>query len=140
MYSILVADMCTDDFTIEENKDGYKTVDSVLLRITKQQNDCTCHVSLQNNATNYTIFMSKYGGLSHSAPVKTNCGLAVDVDYVDTSITTRSIQPIACTSGASTRSFEMDDRELKFKSRIIDGVFTRGYCMQISRGKQFVFL
>ncbi|CAC5366885.1 unnamed protein product [Mytilus coruscus] len=127
--------MCTDDSAIEDNNDGTKHVDSVLLRITKQQNNCICHVSLQNNATDYTIYMSKYDGQSNAAPEQQNCGLAVDVDYVDTSDTTRSLQSIQCTSGTSIRSIALGANELKLKSRIIAGDFTRGYCMQIYRNE-----
>ncbi|CAC5366883.1 unnamed protein product [Mytilus coruscus] len=131
----IVADMCTDDFAIEENLNGSKTVDSVLLRIIKQQSNCICHVSLQNNAMNYTIFMSIYEEQSNAAPEQQNCGLAVDVDYVDTSNTTRSLQPIECTNGTGIRSIGLDGNELKLKTRIIGGTFTRGYCMQIFRNQ-----
>ncbi|CAC5374153.1 unnamed protein product [Mytilus coruscus] len=130
-----IADMCTDDFATEENFNGSKTIDSVLLRITKQQTNCICHVSLQNNATNYTIFMSKYEGQSNAAPEQQNCGLAVDVDYVDTSDTIRSLQPIECTRGTGIRSIGLDGNELKLKTRIIGGTFTKGYCMQIFRNQ-----
>ncbi|XP_076078794.1 uncharacterized protein LOC143048810 [Mytilus galloprovincialis] len=131
----IAANMCTDDSTIEDNNDGTKHVDSVLLRITKQQNNCICHLSLQNNATNYTMYMSKYEELSKAAPEQQNCGLAVDVDYVDTSDTTRSLQPIRCTSGTSLRSIALGGSKLILQSRIIDGNFTRGYCMQIFRSE-----
>ncbi|XP_063404606.1 uncharacterized protein LOC134688068 [Mytilus trossulus] len=134
----IVANMCTDDSAIEDSVDGSKAVDSVLLRITKQQHNCICHVSLQNNATNYTIYMSKYDGLSKSAPEQTNCGLAVDVNYVDTSYRTRSLQSIYCTHGTGLRSIALGGNELILKSRIIPGDFTRGYCMKIYRSKLLI--
>ncbi|CAC5366891.1 unnamed protein product [Mytilus coruscus] len=129
----IVADMCTDESAIEDSYDGSTHVDSVLLRITKQQNNCICRVSLQNNTTNYTVYISKYGERSDAAPEQQNCGLSVDVEYVDTPETTRSLQSIECTSGTSRRSIALGGSELIFKSRIINGNFTRGYCMQISR-------
>ncbi|CAG2239003.1 unnamed protein product [Mytilus edulis] len=125
--------MCTNESAVEENTNGYKAVDSVLLRITKHQNNCICHVSLQNTVHNYTISMSKYEGLTTSAPVQSNCGLAVDVESIDKSNTTQSIESINCITGTSMRLIALDDNELKFKSRIIKGNFTRGYCMHISR-------
>ncbi|XP_071137460.1 uncharacterized protein [Mytilus edulis] len=127
--------MCTDDYATEENLNGSNTVASVLLRITEQQNNCICHVTLQNNATNYTIFMSKYEGQSKAAPEHQNCGLAVDVDYVDTSDTSRLLQSIECTRGTDIRSFSLDDNELRFETRIIGGTFIRGYCMEIFRNQ-----
>ncbi|VDI22053.1 Hypothetical predicted protein [Mytilus galloprovincialis] len=130
-----VVDICTDDSAIEDSVDESKAVDSVLLRITKHQNNCICHVTLHNNATDYTMYMSKYEGQSNAAPEQHNCGLAVDVEYVDNSDTIRSLQPIECTNGTSMRSIELESSELKLKSRIIDGDFTRGYCMQISRNQ-----
>lgn len=126
--------MCTDDSVEEDSADGGRVVDSVLLRIAKQQNNCTCHVNLQSSRTNYTIYMSKYNGLSNSAPELHNCGLAVDVDYEDTSDTTRSLQSIECTSGTGVRAIDLGGNDLILKSRIILGDFTRGYCMQIYRG------
>lgn len=127
--------MCTNDSVVEDSKDGYKAVDSVLLRITKQQNNCTCHISLHKTVTNYTIYMSKYGELSNSAPGEPKCGLAVDVEYVETSDTSRPLKSIECTSGTSNRSITLEGNELTFRSRIINGSFTRGYCMQIHRSK-----
>lgn len=130
--------MCTNESTVEENVDGYKAVDSVLLSIKKQLNNCICYVSLLNTLTNYTIYMSKYKGLIKSAPGKQNCGLAVDVQYLDTSNTTRSLQSIHCYSGTSMRPITLGGSKLIFKSRTIDGDFTRGYCMQIHRSKLLV--
>ncbi|VDI61188.1 Hypothetical predicted protein [Mytilus galloprovincialis] len=116
----IVADMCSDDSVVEDSKDGSKAVDSVLLRINKQQNDCICHVNLHNNVTNYTIHMSKYEGLGSSAPEQQNCGLAVDVEYQETSGTTRNLTSIECTSGTNTiRSIALGGSELKLKTRII---------------------
>ncbi|CAG2226798.1 unnamed protein product [Mytilus edulis] len=127
--------MCTNESVVEESTDGYKPVDSVLLRIMKHQNNCTCHVILQNSVTNYTIYFSKYNELSGSAPAQQNCGLAVDVKYVDTSDTTRSLQSINCAIGTGVRAIDLGGNELKFRSRIIPGDFTRGYCMQIFRNE-----
>ncbi|CAG2239007.1 unnamed protein product [Mytilus edulis] len=126
--------MCTDDYATEENFNG-SNKNSVLLRITKHQNDCICHVSLHNNATNYTIYMSKYEGQIEAAPEQVNCGLVVDLDYLDTSNITRSLQSIECTRGTDIRYFSLDDNLLKFKTKTISGTFTRGYCMQIFRNQ-----
>ncbi|XP_063402225.1 uncharacterized protein LOC134686489 [Mytilus trossulus] len=134
----VVADMCTNDIVEEESVYGSSRVDSVLLRITKQQNNCICHVSLQKTVHNYTIYMSKYDGRSSSAPELQNCGLVVDVEYVDTSDITQSLPPIECTSGTRMRSIELGDSQLIFKSRIVDGDLTRGYCMQLFRYQSIV--
>lgn len=140
MYFLLILDMCSYN-SIEENSllYGNKPVDSVLLRITKQQDNCTCHVSLQKNVTDYTIYMSKYEGRLSAAPEHQNCGLAVDVEFEYTSDTSQPLSPIACTSGTSVRSIALGGNELKLKSRVIDGIFSRGYCMQIYRGKYIKF-
>ncbi|CAC5366886.1 unnamed protein product [Mytilus coruscus] len=114
----IVEDMCTDKSAIEESVNGSKTVDSVLLRITKHQNTCICHE-----------------GQSNAAPDQENCGLAVDVDYVDTSDKTRSFQSIECTNWTGIRSICLDGNELKLKTRIIGSTFTKGYCMQIFRNQ-----
>lgn len=82
--------------------------------------------------------MSKYNELSNSAPLESNCGLAVDIGYIETSDTYRYLQPIECTSGTSLRSIALGGDDLKLKSRIIEGDFNRGYCMQIYRSKLFI--
>lgn len=139
MFCSLVSDMCTNDSAVEISTGGGISVDSVLLRITKQQNNCVCHVSLQNTDTNnYTIYMAKYEEQSNAAPEQQNCGLAIDVKYLDTSDITRTLQSIECASGTRRRSITLGGNELILKSRIISGNFTRGYCMQIYRGKLLI--
>ncbi|XP_063402157.1 uncharacterized protein LOC134686419 [Mytilus trossulus] len=79
--------------------------------------------------------MSKYEELNKAGPEQQNCGLAVDVIYIDTFDTARSLQSIACSSGTSMRSIALGGGELQLKSRIINGSFNRGYCMQIFRSE-----
>lgn len=137
MVFLLAVDMCTDNYVVEDIIDGGNSVDSVVLRISKQQNNCICHVNLQKTVTNYTIFMTKYHGYSGSSPHLQNCGLVIDVEYVDASGTPRPLPSIECTIGTNMRSITLGGSTLLFKSRIIDGNFTRGYCMEIFRSKLF---
>lgn len=127
--------MCTNSYAEEDAHIGSDNVDSVLLRITKQESSCLCYVNLEVAEINYTIYMSKFEGLSKSAPQESDCGLAIDVDYVGASDS--SIQSINCSTGTNNRSIVLGGNELTFKSRIIGGDFNRGYCMQISRSKHF---
>ncbi|CAG2239011.1 unnamed protein product [Mytilus edulis] len=55
----IVADMCTNESTVEESINGYKTVDSVLLRITKHQNNCKCHGYCMQIHRNESIYDCK---------------------------------------------------------------------------------
>ncbi|CAC5366900.1 unnamed protein product [Mytilus coruscus] len=127
--------MCTDASVEESSHYGSKRVDSVLLRITKHQNNCICHVTLPKTVTNFTIYMSKHDLMQSAAPEIQNCGLAVDVENVDISNTSRSLPPIECTSGTDVRSIVLGGNGLRLKSRIINGNFSRGYCMQIYRNE-----
>ena len=46
------------------------------------------------------------------------------------------IAPIECIDNVEYRTIPMlNNSTLQFKSRIINGTFTRGYCMRIQRGK-----
>jgi hypothetical protein len=48
-----VAEMCTLSSATEETNSGGYTIDSVVLRIMTQQDDCICRVTLDNQ-TEYT--------------------------------------------------------------------------------------
>ena len=81
--------------------------------------------------------MRKYGNHVHAAPVEASCGLAIDLDYPD--IPGFTDRPsIQCINGTSLRSVSLvKNGVLEFKSRMINGSFTRGYCMQVLRGNMF---
>jgi hypothetical protein len=66
-------------------------------------------------------------------PVDNVCGLAVDIPYFPDTSTGNIIAPIECSKNVHHRSIPLNTT-LQFKSRIINGTFTRGYCMQILRG------
>ena len=76
--------------------------------------------------------MRKYGGFTSSMPVDNVCGLAVDIHYFPDTSTGNIIAPIECSKNVHHRSIPLNTT-LQFKSRIINGTFTRGYCMQILR-------
>lgn len=67
----------------KRSDDGSKPDDSILLRITKQQNNCKCHVNLETSATYATINISKQDGTTNSTHDRLHCGLAVDIKHVD---------------------------------------------------------
>ena len=127
--------MCQSSFATEEKQSGNDSVDSVVLRILIQQNNCICRVTIDNQIqTVYTGF-NKYGGFSLSAPEKSECGLAVDINHIPEMSTGNVIAPIECVDNLASRSIPLlQNSTLQFKSRIINGTFTRGYCMQIIRG------
>ncbi|XP_052060718.1 uncharacterized protein LOC127700996 [Mytilus californianus] len=130
----IVADMCTGKQAFEDNVDGRKLIDSVIIRVMKQKANCTCRVSLKNNTGKYSVQMKRYRSLNSSVPSTPNCGLAIDVDYTDT-VLKRNLDPIQCKNGTKkTRKIVLEKNGvIKLKSRIIGGNFTRGYCMQIFR-------
>jgi hypothetical protein len=60
----------------EEKPSGSDKVDSVVLRIMIQQDDCICRVNIENQIELVHIGLGKYGSLTSSAPVDSQCGLA----------------------------------------------------------------
>ncbi|VDI39136.1 Hypothetical predicted protein [Mytilus galloprovincialis] len=123
--------MCTGDHAVEDSLDGRNLKDSVIVRVVKQKSNCTCRVSLNNNTGNYSVQMKRYRSWESSVPSTPNCGVAIDVKVTGFK---RNIDPIQCQNGIKKRKIVLENNSvIELKSRIIDGSFTRGYCMQIYR-------
>lgn len=127
--------MCTDGHAVEDSNDGNDQIDSVVVRVMKQKANCTCRVSLKNITGGYTVQMKKYLDLSSSAPLIENCGLAIIVDFPEVTGIISNLGTIQCTSGTKKRVIGLEQNGvIELKSKIIDGDFTKGYCIQIYRG------
>jgi hypothetical protein len=99
-----------------------------------QQNNCICRVTIDNQREPISISLRKYGGLKLSAPEEAECGLAVDINHIPN--ITNVTAPIECSENVNFRNIPLFlNSTLQFKSRIINGNFTRGYCMLMNRGK-----
>lgn len=127
--------MCKSSSAMEdvEHANGY-IVNSVVLRIMMQDN-CTCRVTIDNQVGPVSIGLRKYGGLSSSAPEEYGCGLAVDINHIPYMSVGNASTPMECVVNGDLRNIQVAQNSvLQLKSRIINGTFTRGYCMQIQRG------
>jgi len=101
-----------------------------------QQDSCICRVNIENQIELVYTGLGKYGGLTSSAPIKSQCGLAVDINHIPDMSTGNVIAPIECIDNVDIRGIPLFiNSTLQLKSRIINGSFTRGYCMVIARGK-----
>ena len=129
--------MCKSSSATEElGHSGHFTVDSVVLRIMIQQDDCISRVTIDNQIKPLSIGLTKYVGLTSSAPEEYGCGLAVDINHIPYISTGNKIAPIECTENVAFRILPLlENNTLRFRSRIISGNFTRGYYMHIIRGK-----
>jgi len=123
------------------------TVNSVVLRIVTQQENCICRVTIYNQIEPIYIGLKKYDDLTLLAPEEAECGLAVDINHIPYKSIVRGINhipdistgnviaPIECKDNVGSRKLQLlQNSTLQFKSRIINGTFTRGYCMWIHRG------
>jgi hypothetical protein len=61
-------DMCTSNSATEEIQSGSFKVDSVVLRIMIQQDNCICRVTIDNQIKPVYIGLNTYDGLTASAP------------------------------------------------------------------------
>jgi hypothetical protein len=129
--------MCPSSSATEETSSGSYRVDSVVLRIMMQQNNCICRVTLDNkNKQPVVLGLRKYDGLTSSAPEKADCGLAVDIYHIPDMSTGNVIAPIECLVNGTLRHTPLfQNGYLQFKSRIVNGNFIRGFCIRIKRGK-----
>ena len=136
LFSFLtVVDMCTSSFATEDTHSGNYQVDSVVLRIMIKEDNCICRVTIDNQIQPVSITLRKYAGLITSSPEEYGCGLAVDINHIPDMPTGNVIAPIECVVNSNPRNIPLfQNSTLQFKSRIINGSFTRGYCMRILRG------
>ena len=127
--------MCESQFAKEDDtKSGNVILDSVVLRIMIQDN-CFCRVTIENQIEPVSIGLRKFDGLTSSTPIENECGLVVDINHISDMSTGIVIAPIECVENTDYRVMPLLlNSTLQFKSRIINGTFTRGYCMQIQRG------
>lgn len=133
--------MCTTDYATEENSDGGTTADSVALRVLTQRDGCVCVVTLQNQTSTDTLYMRKYDMINIAVPEQDACGLSIDIDYNIPNNLPETKDPIECTRGTDNRAITLTKNGVLYlRSRIIDGTFSRGYCIQIYRRKNFYFV
>ena len=129
--------MCKSSYATEEyGHSGYFTIDSVVLRIMIQQDDCICRVKIDNQIEPFYIGLIKYDSIISSAPEEYGCGLVVDINHISDMSTGNIIAPIECIENVAFSNLPLlENSTLQFKSRIINWKFTRGYCKHIIRGK-----
>ncbi|XP_052088027.1 uncharacterized protein LOC127725213 [Mytilus californianus] len=78
--------------------------------------------------------MRKYDMMTSAAPEQIACGLAIKIDYTIPTNLPETKDTINCTDGTNSRAISLlKNGVLNLRSRIIDGTFTRGYCIQIYR-------
>ena len=128
--------MCKSSSATEETSSGGYRVESVVLRIMTQHDDCICRVTLDNQKDTVSVGIRKFDGLTASAPEKADCGLAVDINHIPDMSTGNVIAPIECLMNDTIRHTPLFQKSyLQFRSRIINGSFIRGFCIRIIRGK-----
>ena len=127
--------MCKSSFATEEKQSGNDNIDSVVLRIIIQQDNCICRVTIDKQIQPIALGLGKYNDHIDSAPRGGRCGLAIDINHIPNISTGNVTAPIECVDNVGFRYIQLyENSTLQFKSRIIDGNFTRGYCMRIQRG------
>ena len=128
-----MVDICKSSSATKETNYGSYMVDSVVLRIMIQQDNCVCRVTIDNQKQPVYLRFGRYD--ESSTPEVGECGLAVDINHIPDMSTGNVIAPIECLSNVEYRTIQLlPNSTLQFKTRIISGTFNRGYCMRIYRG------
>ena len=131
--------MCKSRSAAEKTSSGGYIVDSVVLRIMTQEDDCICRVMIDNQKDTVGVGIRKCDGLTASAPVEADCGLEVDINHISDMSTGNVIAPIECLVNGTLRHTPLFQKSyLQFRSRIINANFIRGFCIRIIRGKASV--
>ncbi|CAC5418076.1 unnamed protein product [Mytilus coruscus] len=126
-----VAKMCQSTTAVENDDDGNDTIDSVFLSLLEQENYCSCNISVKNVQTTINLNITRLNNLTEQ-PL---CGIEIDIYFLrpNESNVPESF-PIRCNSTEQTLRFSLFRNEyLQFTSRVEDGNFSIGYCVQILR-------
>ena len=85
--------MCKSSFATEEKQSGNDNIDSVVLRIIIQQDNCICRVTIDNQIKSVYTILKKYDDFTSSTPEESECGLVVDINHIP-NMSTWNIDPI----------------------------------------------
>ena len=109
--------MCKSSSATEETNYGGYRVDSVVLRIKIQEDNCVCRVAIDNQVQPVSIGLRKYDGLRSSTPGESEYGLAVDITHIPDMATEGVIDPIECIDNVIYRNIQLlPSGTLQFKS------------------------
>ncbi|VDI78196.1 Hypothetical predicted protein [Mytilus galloprovincialis] len=126
-----MANMCLSTKMVEDDDDGNDNFDSVFLSLTEQENNCSCTFSVKNANTPVNLYIKRLNNLAD----KLLCGMEKDIYFIrrNEMFQTNRI-PTRCDSKENTISLSLFGNEhLQFTSRVVDGNFSIGYCIQIAR-------
>lgn len=125
--------MCQATTAFENDEDGNDNFDSVFFSLTEQDNNCYCNVSLKNIENPVNLIINRLNNLTgHSL-----CGMEIDILQVRSQQDIVPLEqiPTRCDSKENTiRLSLVYDEYLSFTSRVVGGIFSVGYCIQIIRG------
>lgn len=89
------------------------------------------------------MVIEPYPMLPISAPKESECGLELYLEfyYMETEQQNLKMNPIQCTSGQLVRALPLcRNSVLIFSSKVINGNFTRRYCIDIQRGNFIIIV
>lgn len=103
--------------------------------------DVHVKVTLQNQTSTDTLYMRNYDVMKSAVPGQDACGLAIYIDYNIPNNIQETKAPIECTRGTDNRAITLTKNGVLYlRTRIIDGSFSSGYCIQIYRRKDLYFV
>ncbi|XP_052088229.1 uncharacterized protein LOC127725338 [Mytilus californianus] len=124
LTSTRVAEMCQS--TAVKN-DKYSN--SIFLSLIEQENNCSCIVSVKNAKNHVDLSIKRLNNLTEQL----SCGIEIDIYFIrPNQINLLDQLATKCTSEENTKRLSILDIEyLQFISRVVDGNFSNGYCIQI---------
>lgn len=125
--------MCQKKTAVEETEDGSDYFDSIFLSLTVNKNNCSCYLYVKNFTISPSLYIKQY----NNEPQQALCGMEMDIYQHRPREVVPLIDPIPtrCNGSGQSNYFSLvKDEYLQFRSRIVDGNFSKGYCIQIIRG------
>lgn len=124
--------MCQTTARVEDDQDGNIYFDSVFLSLIQQEDNCSCTVSVKNTHSFVNLFIKRLDNLTEQ-PL---CGMEIDIYFVSPQVNDLFYQSLTrCDNKETTISLSILENEyIQFITRVVDGNFSNGYCIQITRG------
>lgn len=126
--------MCQTTARVEDDQDGniYFDCDSVFLSLIQQKDNCSCTVSVKQTHSFVNLFIKRLNNLTEQ-PL---CGMEIDIYLVSPHENYLLHQSLTrCENKETTIGLSIIGNEyIQFITRVVDGHFSNGYCIQIIKG------
>lgn len=129
--------MCQSTTVMGNYENTNDNFDSVFLSLTEKANNCSCTVSVKTTKSSVKLYIKRLNNLTQELL----CGMEIDI-YQQRQANVLVLEPIPtrCGSTNNTKVFSIfNDENLQLISKVVDGIFSIGYCIHIGIGSLEIY-